>query len=212
MPPPTSPIPGNLFILSAPSGAGKTSIVKPVVAGLDRLAFSVSHTTRAPRSGERDRVDYHFTTRPEFEAMIARHDFLEWAEVHGNLYGTSRTSVEARRAEGLDIILDIDVQGAAQIRSQGIPGACFIFIAPPSIEELRRRLTSRGTDRPETIELRLKNATTEMAAMPLYDYVIVNEALGEAIDSLRAIVIEKRLAARRSLSGIALPLANILPA
>ncbi|MDP3695533.1 MAG: guanylate kinase, partial [Desulfocapsaceae bacterium] len=177
---------GKLFILSAPSGAGKTTLLKKVMADLPGLAFSVSHTTRLPRAGEVDGVDYHFVSRAQFEAMRDQGVFLEWAEVHGNLYGTSRPAVLAQLATGLDVILDIDVQGAAILRNSAVIPAASLFISPPSLSELERRLRGRETDSEETILLRLKNARKEMQAAVDYEYLIINDCLEQAIDTLRA--------------------------
>jgi len=164
------------------------------------LSFSVSHTTRSPRRGERDGIDYHFISREAFVDMRLAGDFLEWAEVHGNLYGTSKKSVEDGLAAGLDIFLDIDVQGARQLRKSGIK-ALFIFIVPPSWEELERRLRGRGSEATEIIALRLTNARHEMSEVTLYDHVIVNDRIEHAVDMLRAVVLAERSRNRRSASG-----------
>jgi len=192
---------GKLFILSAPSGAGKTTLLKKVMADLPGLAFSVSHTTRLPRTGEVDGVDYHFVSRAQFEAMRDQGVFLEWAEVHGNLYGTSRPAVLAQLATGLDVILDIDVQGAAILRGSAAIPAASLFISPPSLSELERRLRGRETDSEETILLRLKNARQEMQAAVNYEYLIINDHLEQAIDTLRAIVIAERSRGHRLPTG-----------
>ncbi|MDO9041835.1 MAG: guanylate kinase [Desulfocapsaceae bacterium] len=192
---------GKLFILSAPSGAGKTTLLKKVMADLPGLAFSVSHTTRLPRAGEVDGVDYHFVSRARFESMREQGIFLEWAEVHGNLYGTSRPAVLAQLATGLDVILDIDVQGAAILRNSAVIPAASLFISPPSLSELERRLRGRETDSEETILLRLKNARKEMQAAVDYEYLIINDRLEQAIDTLRAIVIAERSRGHRLPTG-----------
>ena len=165
------------------------------------LAFSVSHTTRAPRPGEQNGADYHFVDRNTFQDMQARGAFLEWAEVHANLYGTSQEVVDANLAAGTDIILDIDVQGAGQIREKNIPNAVFLFIVPPSLEELEKRLAGRNTDAAETINLRLANARQELAAVDQYDYVIINDEVDKAVDVLRAIIIAERCKTRRNADG-----------
>ncbi len=192
---------GILFVLSAPSGCGKTTLLKRVMADLPGLVFSISHTTRAPRKGEQNGRDYFFVTRKEFFAIRDRQPsgFLEWAEVHGNLYGTSRAEVERLQAAGLDVILDIDVQGAAQVRAAADPVT--IFIAPPSIEELGRRLRGRGTEDEKTIALRLAGAHREMQAAAEYDYFIVNDDLDEATESLCCVLISERLRRRRNRAG-----------
>ncbi|MBA3008183.1 MAG: guanylate kinase [Proteobacteria bacterium] len=195
---------GKLFILSAPSGAGKTTLLKRVMADLPGLAFSVSHTTRLPRAGELDGVDYHFVSRDQFEAMGEQGTFLEWAEVHGNLYGTSRPALLAQLATGVDVILDIDVQGAEILRKSAAIPAASLFITPPSLQELERRLRGRGTDSEETILLRLKNARVEMQAVLDYEYLIVNDRLEQAIDTLRAVVIAERSRGHRLPTGQAI--------
>ncbi|HIJ89814.1 MAG: guanylate kinase [Desulfobulbaceae bacterium] len=192
---------GNLFVISAPSGAGKSTLLKKLLAKVPHLAFSVSHTTRNPRPGESNGREYHFVDRPTFEGMRDDQAFLEWAEVHGNLYGTSRAAIEAQQAKGIDVFLDIDVQGASQLRDCRHPGAIFLFIAPPSWQELERRLRGRGTDPEETVQLRLNNARREMEDAGCYDYLIINDRLEEAVDTLRAVVIAERCKARRSPDG-----------
>lgn len=192
---------GRLFVVSAPSGAGKTTILKQVMAQTQGLAFSVSHTTRSPRSGEIDGRDYHFVNHHQFEEMRAEGAFLEWAEVHGNLYGTSITAIEKQLDLGFDIILDIDIQGAAVLRDKKQIEASFIFIAPPSLEELERRLRGRGTDSDETIDVRLANARSEMAEADRYQYLIVNDTLDESIKVLTAIIVAERAKGHRLSTG-----------
>ncbi len=192
---------GNLIIISAPSGTGKTTIVKQLFAGLTGFTFSVSHTTRPPRQGERNGVDYHFVDRQTFITMRDHGEFLEWAEVHGNFYGTSRKAVEEKQAAGLDVFLDIDVQGARQVRKTVEKNICSVFLVPPSWQEQERRLAGRGTDAAEVVALRLKNARQEMADAPLYDYLIVNDTVERAVDTLRAIVIAERSRSRRDRNG-----------
>ncbi|MBC8209053.1 MAG: guanylate kinase [Desulfobulbaceae bacterium] len=192
---------GRLFVFSAPSGAGKTTLLKRVMGELDNLVFSVSHTTRAPRSGEMDAVDYHFVSRERFEAMRDQEAFLEWAEVHGNFYGTSREAVLAQLEQGMDVILDIDVQGAAIIRASRLIDAAFVFISPPSLAELERRLRGRKTDSDETIGLRLKNAAQEMRAAVDYDYLLLNDQLEEAVMVLKSVILAERSRAHRLPSG-----------
>lgn len=197
-----------LFVLSAPSGGGKTTVLRKVMADLAGLVFSVSHTTRPPRPGEVAGRDYHFVSREEFQAMQegTPPGFLEWAEVHNNQYGTGRAEVERQLQAGRDVILDIDVQGALQVRDAAAP--VMIFIAPPSLAELEARLRKRGTESEETIRLRLDNAREELKFADHYDYLIINDRLEEAVDSLRAIIIAERCRRRRSLAG--LPVAGIL--
>lgn len=194
-------IQGNLFVVSAPSGTGKTTILKHLLAKVPGIAFSVSHTTRPPRPGERNGTDYFFVNREEFKFMLARGEFLEWAEVHANFYGTSRNSVAEGLAAGIDLILDIDVQGANQVREQSQWQAVSLFIVPPSWSELERRLTLRNTETAESIRLRLANARREMAEAARYDYIVVNDQLEDAVNVLRAIIIAERSRHRRSPSG-----------
>lgn len=178
---------GRLFIVSSPSGGGKTTLIRMT---MERLAargracyFSVSHTTRAPRPGEEDGRDYHFVSRDEFERMIHDDAFLEWAEYAGNLYGTSRAEVEGRLERGVDVFLDIEVQGAAQVKGK-IPEAVKIFVYPPSYEELKRRLQQRRQDPPEAIRRRLLVAERELQVVGDFDYAIINDRLEEAVDVL----------------------------
>ncbi len=200
---------GNLFVISAPSGAGKTTILRELFARVSNLAFSVSHTTRPPRAGEKNGRDYHFVSREEFMAMREQGAFLEWAEVHGNLYGTSRKAVEEELGKGIDIFLDIDVQGARQIRAMTGSKAIFLFIAPPSWQELEKRLRGRGTDQEETIRLRLNNARKEMEDAALYDYLVINDRLEEATQMLTAVILAERCRARRDAAGLPIELAAL---
>ncbi|MHB8789541.1 MAG: guanylate kinase [Desulfobulbaceae bacterium] len=191
-----------LFVLSAPSGGGKTTILKEVMADLPGLVFSISHTTRPPRPGEVAGHDYHFVSREEFRAMQegTPSGFLEWAVVHNNLYGTGRVEVERQLQSGRDVILDIDVQGALQVQSAASP--VMIFIAPPSLAELEARLRKRGTESEDTVRLRLDNAREELKFADRYDYLIINDRLEEAVDSLRAIIVAERCRRRRSPAGL----------
>lgn len=195
---------GQLFILSAPSGAGKTTILKKVMADLQRLTFSISHTTRQPRKNEEDGVDYHFVTVGQFKAMCDEESFLEWAEVHGNYYGTSRSAVQQQLEHGLDVILDIDIQGAAIITEDPSVYAVTIFVAPPTLAELERRLRGRGTDSDDTIAIRLGNAAKEMAAAEKYDYLVINDLLEDAVMTLKAVLIAERSRGHRLPSGAAI--------
>ncbi len=197
---------GQLFILSAPSGAGKTTILKKVMQKIVKLEFSVSHTTREPRKGEKNGVDYHFVPVEEFKGMSDEGLFLEWAEVHGNYYGTSRLAVLEQLKKGIDIILDIDVQGAAIIAEDPSLDSVSIFVAPPSLAELERRLRGRGTDSEETIRIRLGNAGKEMAAAEKYDYLVINDELDEAAETLRAVLIAERSRSHRLPTGEAIDL------
>jgi guanylate kinase len=187
--------PGELFILSAPSGAGKTTLIQALVAGgfadLGGLAFSVSHTTRRPRQGEIDGRDYHFVDRATFEAMVEADAFLEWAKVHDNFYGTSREEVVPRLERGIDVLLDIDVQGADQVIAR-CPAAHGIFVLPPSYEDLERRLRRRALDDERTIARRLAVSLAEIKRYDRYHYVIINEDARRASEVLAAIILEKR--------------------
>jgi guanylate kinase len=198
-------VPGQLFIISAPSGAGKTTILKQVMADLPGLAFSVSHTTRTPRAGEVNGRDYHFVDRPSFERLRTAGDFLEWAEVHTNFYGTSRSAVAEQLTAGLDVILDIDVQGASQVRSIRELAAVSLFILPPSLTELEKRLSGRGTDSAEVIRLRLENALREIAASGSYDHRIINDQLEEAVEMVKAVILAARSHCGRGRNGDPLP-------
>ncbi len=184
--------PGNLFVVAAPSGAGKSSLVKALLELDSHLAVSVSHTTRAPRGQERDGREYWFIDEHCFRSMAAEGDFFEWAEVHGNLYGTSRTAVEQRLAAGQDVVLEIDFQGARQIK-QLFGHAILIFILPPGWDELRQRLTRRGEDHPEVIEQRMANARTEVAQARHFDFVIINGLFETALFDLKTVVHSQRL-------------------
>ncbi len=178
---------GLLFILSAPSGAGKSTLCRAVLDRFPDLMYSVSYTTRPPRTGERDQVDYFFIGKSEFEAGIAHGRWAEWAEVHGNYYGTSMEILSRGLNAGRDILLDIDVQGMRQIRDK-FPDGITIFIVPPDMETLRRRLQSRATESSESIAVRLQNAQTEMSQKDLYRHVIVNAELVDAIDELITVI------------------------
>lgn len=183
---------GKLFIIAAPSGAGKTSLVHELIDRYSDIAVSVSHTTRDQRPGEQDGVNYNFVSKEQFTQLIAQGDFLEHAEVFGNFYGTSKNWVNERLEQGLDVILEIDWQGARQVRKQ-FPDAISIFIVPPSKATLRTRLESRGQDKPEVIERRMQEATSECSHYKEFDYLVVNENFGQAVAELGAIFISHRL-------------------
>jgi guanylate kinase len=187
---------GNLIVVSAPSGAGKSSLVNAVLAADPKLRLSVSHTTRQPREGERDGREYHFVDRAGFEAMAAKGDFMESARVHGNFYGTSRRWIQETRERDFDIVLEIDWQGATQVR-RIFPDAVSVFILPPSIEELERRLRSRGKDSEAAIRERLANAAEEMAHANEFDYCIINKDFEEATQDLGVIIAAARLKTAR---------------
>ena len=178
---------GTLFIVAAPSGAGKSTLVNALLEREPGISLSVSHTTRPPRTGEQYGRHYYFVERAEFEREVAEGIFLEHAEVHGNFYGTSRTTVQNLLQQGRDVLLEIDWQGAAQIR-KAKPDCVSVFILPPSRTELERRLRGRGSDSAEVIERRLRNSRGEIAHAPEFDYIIVNDRFEEALDGLQAIV------------------------
>ncbi len=184
--------PGNLIVVAAPSGAGKSSLVKALMELDAKVQPSVSHTTRDPRGQEKHGREYFFASQAEFDAMVAGNAFVEWAEVHGNRYGTSKKAIEERMALGADVILEIDFQGAVQIK-QIFANAVLIFILPPSWEELRSRLERRGEDAPDVIELRLANAAIEMEQARKFDFVIINELFDRAVFDLKTIVHAQRL-------------------
>ncbi len=183
---------GNLFVVAAPSGSGKSSLVKALMEVDAGVAPSVSHTTRAPRGQEKDGREYFFVDRATFDRMIEAGDFFEWAQVHGNRYGTSRQAIAARMQAGGDVVLEIDWQGALQIRRL-FASAILIFVLPPSWDELRARLQRRGEDSDKVIELRLANAREELAQVKHFDYVIINKVFERALFDLKAIVHAQRL-------------------
>lgn len=188
---------GSLIVLSGPSGAGKTTLYRLVLSRHPEVRFSVSCTTRAPRTAERSGVDYHFLSVPQFRARVAAGAFLEHAEVHGNWYGTLRAEVEGPIHDGVDVLLDIDVQGARQIRqvtrgTRLAAAALSVFCAPPSLTALRQRLEARGTESPEAIARRLLRARAELSAWREYDWVVVNDRLEDAVAQLDAIVMAAR--------------------
>lgn len=182
---------GLIFVVSAPSGAGKTSLCKKVVEVLPDLHHSISYTTRPPRVNERDGIDYHFVSEETFVNMVEKDEFVEWAMVHGNRYGTAEASLKRYEAEGIDVILDIDVQGAGQIR-QKLERGVHIFVLPPFPEELEKRLRGRGTDGDEVIKARLLNAREEIGRIVNYDYILVNDLFADAVDKLKSIISAER--------------------
>ena len=196
--------PGNLFVVAAPSGTGKSSLVKALLELDSHLTVSVSHTTREPRGQEQDGREYHFIGKDEFQTKIAADDFIEWAEVHGNLYGTSRAAIQKRISGGEDIVLEIDWQGALQIK-RIFPNAVLVFILPPSWEELSQRLNRRGEDHPEVIAQRLANARVEVGQAKHFDFVIINSLFETALFDLKTVVHSQRLkylALRRDRPGV----------
>lgn len=184
--------PGQLFVVSAPSGAGKTSLVNALIEATDGIVASVSHTTRDRRPGEQEGVDYFFVDRDEFARMADADEFLEHAEVFGNLYGTSKAEIRCTLDSGLDLVLEIDWQGARRVRAL-YPDTVSVFILPPSEATLRERLVGRGRDDPATIDARMQQAMSEMSHFPEYEYLLVNDDFAVALEGLRAIVIASRL-------------------
>jgi guanylate kinase len=184
--------PGNLFVIAAPSGAGKSSLVKQLLQTDANLHLSVSHTTRAPRGQEEHAREYYFVSDREFDEMVLANAFVEWAHVHNHRYGTSKMAIDARIASGGDVILEIDFQGAQQIK-QLFANAQTLFILPPSYEELKLRLLKRGEDAPDVIETRLQNARLEVAQAEKFDFVIINDSFDSALADLRCIVRSQRL-------------------
>ncbi|MBK9156162.1 MAG: guanylate kinase [Chloracidobacterium sp.] len=192
---------GNLVIIAAPSGAGKGTLIKEVLQTVPELEYSVSLTTRPRRPGEIDGKDYHFVTRRDFEEFRVQGGFLEYAEVHGNLYGTSRKFTEDLTGLGKDVILEIDVQGAASVLEQ-VPDAISIFIMPPSFEALRARLEARGTESAEDLDLRLRNSIDEVSRYDLFKFVVVNDEVSSAAARLRAVIMGERQLRTRQTDAI----------
>ncbi len=178
---------GNLIVISAPSGSGKTSLANRALEEIPKLKFSVSHTTRKPRPGERDQVEYFFVSEKEFEEMIGKDTFLEHARVYGNYYGTSRAFVDEQLSVGYDVLLDLDVQGAAQVK-KSYPEAVLVFVFPPSLEVLKTRLKNRGLDDPSIIDERLRIAKKEIRYYTDYQYVIINRKIEESLVELKSII------------------------
>jgi guanylate kinase len=189
---------GICFVVSGPSGAGKTSLVRRVVAADPHLAFSVSHTTRKPRPGESEGDDYRFVSVAEFRRLEAEGAFLEWAEYQGNLYGTSREAVETPTGKGLDLILEVEIQGARQLRAR-LPGAIFVFVMPPSMEALALRLRGRGSDAEESVRKRLARARDEVRESAAYQYIVVNEDFERSVVDLAHVIGACRLERARVL-------------
>jgi len=194
--PVTKVAPGTLFVVSSPSGGGKGTLIRRVLDTVPNLSYSVSYTTRTPRNGEVHGREYFFVNRETFEAMVRANEFLEWALVHGNLYGTARQQVALETAAGTDIVLEVDVQGAASIRNLTMDTVS-VFILPPSYEILRRRLVARGTDSPEQLALRMKNAPEELRQYSSFDYVIINDDVERAAHQLASIIYSERARSER---------------
>ncbi|MGC8796514.1 MAG: guanylate kinase [Thermodesulfovibrio sp.] len=186
---------GNIFVISAPSGTGKTTLCERLLKALPDLKMSISHTTRKPRTGETNGVDYFFVDKKTFEEMISKEEFIEWAEVYGNFYGTSKNVISQLMKQGYDILLDIDTQGAKNIKKL-YPESILIFILPPSMKELERRLLQRNEDK-DTIKKRVSKAGEEISQYKLYDYIVINDNLEKALNELLCIVCAERLKTKR---------------
>jgi guanylate kinase len=192
---------GILFVVSGASGTGKSTLCRAMLKVFPNLRFSISHTTRPQRPGDREGIDYFFVSSQEFQAMIDRREFVEWAEIYGHRYGTSKAMWETARAKGQDLILDIDVQGARQLRAQNI-AAAFVFILPPSLAELKRRLMNRKTEGKEALGERIMKARAEIADSRWYDYLIINDDLQAAKDRLKAIILAEHCRRERQAEAV----------
>jgi guanylate kinase len=189
---------GRLFVISGPSGAGKSTCLGRLMGAVQHLCFSVSVTTRPPRPGEQDGVDYFFVNQERFEEMVAHNELLEWVHVHQHCSGTPRKFIERCTQDGIDVVLDIDAAGARKVRDFGLE-ATYIFLAPPSLEELERRLVGRHTENDELIRIRLAAARSELAAIPEYDYLVVNEHVGDTVLNLQSVIEAERARVARVL-------------
>jgi len=201
---------GRLFVISGPSGAGKSTIIKALRERIGNLAYSISHTTRKPRQDESDGVHYHFMDKETFEKMIVRDEFVEWARVYDDLYGTSFSSLDRQLASGVDILMDIDGQGAGNIREH-YEDSVLIFILPPSLEVLERRLKERGTDSADIIRKRMAKAQKEIAQCTWYDYIIVNEDLAAAINEAHAVMLSDRCRVFRRMGAVRRRFPDVFP-
>ena len=192
---------GQLFVISAPSGAGKSTILMAVRQRVPGLGYSISHTTRKPRGNERNGIDYHFVDDETFTKMIDEGDFVEWAKIYDNFYGTSSSGLQDLTASGLDVLMDVDILGGQNIKNR-FPDSVLIFLLPPSLEILERRLRERGTDNEPVIRARMDSAADDIKNCVWYDYIIVNDKLEKAIDETHSIIISKRCVTARQLPGI----------
>ncbi len=182
---------GQIFVFSAPSGTGKSTIAEALMERVEALAYSISHTSRRPRGSEQDGVDYHFVTRSTFKEMIEQNAFLEWAEVYGHLYGTSLAAINAQISAGFDILMDVDVQGGRNVKKQ-FPESVLIFLLPPSLETLEDRLTTRGTDDPSVVRKRMAQVSKEIKSCSWYDYIVINDDLEKAIHEAQCVIMSER--------------------
>ncbi len=201
---------GQIFVFSAPSGAGKSTIAEALIERFDSLAYSISHTSRPPRGAEQDGVDYHFVSESAFKEMIAKNAFLEWAQVHGHLYGTSLEAVERQMAAGSDILMDVDVQGGGNVKTR-FPDAVLIFLLPPSLEILEKRLMARGTDNPAVIQKRMAQAFEEIKNCSWYDYIVINDDLEKAVLEAQAIILSARCRTQRRMGWVAAHFDGVSP-
>jgi guanylate kinase len=182
---------GQIFVFSAPSGTGKSTIAEALMERVEGLAYSISHTSRSPRGSEQDGVDYHFVSRSTFREMIDKNAFLEWAEVHGHLYGTAFDAIKAQMAAGSDVLMDVDVQGGRNVKNQ-FPDSILIFLLPPSLEILEKRLIARGTDDRMVIRKRMAQAAEEIKSCSWYDFIVINDDLEKAIHEAQSIIVSER--------------------
>ena len=192
---------GQIFVLSAPSGAGKSTIAEALMKRVEGMAYSVSHTSRPPRGRERNGVDYHFVNRHTFREMIEKKAFLEWAEVHGHFYGTALDTLKSRMTSDIDILMDVDVQGGRNVKKK-FSDAVLIFVLPPSLKILETRLKGRGTDDPKVIQKRMAQASEEIKNCSWYDYIIINDDLEKAISEARSIVLSSRCRSERRMHWV----------
>ncbi|MCF8128958.1 MAG: guanylate kinase [Deltaproteobacteria bacterium] len=201
---------GQIFVFSAPSGAGKSTIAEALIERFDSLAYSISHTSRPPRGDEQDGVDYHFVNRNTFKEMIEKNAFLEWAQVHGHLYGTSLEAVKRQMSAGSDILMDVDVQGGRNVKNR-FPDAVLIFLLPPSLKILEKRLKARGTDDLVVIQKRMAQASEEIKNCSWYDYIVINDDLEKAILEAQSIILSTRCRRERRMDWVATHFNAITP-
>jgi len=187
---------GEIFVITAPSGTGKTTLIRAIRERVKGVGYCVSHTTREPRDGERQGKHYHFVIRPEFERMVDERQFVEWANVYGHLYGTSHASMEHALSSGRDLLVDVDIQGAESIKGH-FPESISVFILPPSMNALEQRLQGRATDSQEDVDIRIKKAAEEIRQCEEYDFIVINDALSQAVHEMEAIILSQRARTKR---------------